>query len=435
MKKILILFLFLITFGIKAQIVTPVTSGMTGTQVRSAINGSLSNIVLMRDTLTYEKYYVNEYGAIPDDANDDQAGIQAAINAAYSVAGGVSYLGGTVIIPAGIYKISGPILLKSYINIEIDKGAKFLIASSYAGNVWYANAGLRNCYLSGGTYYCATKTPTILNLESDGTAQPILMNRFENINIIGCNYGVDFIVKSDGWINDNIFSNWQIWSMVSGIKYTQSTPGQIDGNIFNSCVFQYDGSGNCIGMDTLTGSYNQFNSIVFWDFPTPSKTMKLVATGSGRNTFLNITGITSGYAIQDSSLTENNNFFTSDNLLFLGKRDIKTAGNIYSSAETHVVSENAYINPAGFPPCGVNSLGRFLLYEKLIAIDLVGCNPQIKPGENGQLITIIASSDTYTITFHNGNGIKLKSGSTLVLGYCASATFMYSTTLGLWVQL
>lgn len=59
-------------------------------------------------------YNVKDYGAQGDDAYDNTAAIQAAIDAAYAN----NPRGGTVYIPSGVYRISNPLVPKTGVNIE-----------------------------------------------------------------------------------------------------------------------------------------------------------------------------------------------------------------------------------------------------------------------------------------------------------------------------
>ena len=65
---------------------------------------------------------VTNYGGAPNGTADCAAAISNAISAA--AAGGTTngLRGGTVEIPAGVY-LSGPLILKSYVNLQLDAGA------------------------------------------------------------------------------------------------------------------------------------------------------------------------------------------------------------------------------------------------------------------------------------------------------------------------
>lgn len=96
MKKILIIVLFLLTVVSYAQ--KDITVGMTGAQVRSAINLNFDSLYLKKSSLIN----VETYGARGDGIKDNKTAIQNAINAAIVLKTGI-------LIPSGDYKISGQI--------------------------------------------------------------------------------------------------------------------------------------------------------------------------------------------------------------------------------------------------------------------------------------------------------------------------------------
>jgi hypothetical protein len=63
----------------------------------------------------------------------------------------------------------------------------------------------------------------------------------------------------------------------------------------------------------------------------------------------------------------------------------------------------------------------------------ISSNPQIIDGTNGQIITIVGSSDTNTLTLDDADGLSLS--AQCVLGIGDSITLMYSSALDLWVEI
>ena len=77
-------------------------------------------------------------------------------------------------------------------------------------------------------------------------------------------------------------------------------------------------------------------------------------------------------------------------------------------------------------------LDRFILYTEAAVTD-ISSNPQIANGLTGQIITIIGSSDSNTLTLDDGAGLQL-SGQ-CVLGASDSITLLYEGTIGDWIEL
>ena len=77
-------------------------------------------------------------------------------------------------------------------------------------------------------------------------------------------------------------------------------------------------------------------------------------------------------------------------------------------------------------------LHRFMYYSEAAATDISN-DPQIANGTTGQIITIIGSSDSNTLTLDDGAGLQL-SGQ-CVLGASDSITLLYEGTIGDWIEL
>src|SRR5215469_6222471 len=94
---------------------------------------------------------VTNYGAVGDGVTTNTAAIQSTINAA--AAGGATngLSGGTVEIPAGVY-LSGPLTMKSSVNLQIDAGAtlQMLPYGSFPATSDFISASkLQNIEISG----------------------------------------------------------------------------------------------------------------------------------------------------------------------------------------------------------------------------------------------------------------------------------------------
>ena len=100
---------------------------------------------------TNNVFNVTNYGAVGDGASTNTAAIQSAINAATVASGG-----GTVEIPPGIF-LSGPLTMKSSVNLQIDSGAilRMLPLEAYPGSTntgttFISGSSLHDIEISGG---------------------------------------------------------------------------------------------------------------------------------------------------------------------------------------------------------------------------------------------------------------------------------------------
>ena len=77
-------------------------------------------------------------------------------------------------------------------------------------------------------------------------------------------------------------------------------------------------------------------------------------------------------------------------------------------------------------------LSRFMYYSEAAATD-ISSDPQIANGTSGQIITIIGSSDTNTLTLDDSAGLRLT--GQMVIGIGDNITLMYEGTIGDWVEI
>jgi len=77
-------------------------------------------------------------------------------------------------------------------------------------------------------------------------------------------------------------------------------------------------------------------------------------------------------------------------------------------------------------------LKRYIYYSEAAATDITS-NPQIVNGTAGQIITIIGSSDTNTLTLDDGDGLRLS--AQCVLGAGDTITLYYDGTLADWIEI
>lgn len=77
-------------------------------------------------------------------------------------------------------------------------------------------------------------------------------------------------------------------------------------------------------------------------------------------------------------------------------------------------------------------LSRFMYFNTASAIDITA-DPQIANGTSGQLITIVGSSDTNTLTLDDSAGLRLT--GQMVLGIGDNITLFYEGTIGDWIEI
>jgi len=67
------------------------------------------------------------------------------------------------------------------------------------------------------------------------------------------------------------------------------------------------------------------------------------------------------------------------------------------------------------------------------AVDVIA-NPQIVAGSSGTILTLRGTSDTNTVTLHNGDGLDLMDGASIILQNGKKITLAYSTATSTWVE-
>lgn len=106
------------------------------------------------------------------------------------------------------------------------------------------------------------------------------------------------------------------------------------------------------------------------------------------------------------------------------------------------IGDNGGMSFASVAQTGITAAGgitapmesRILYYNTASAIDITA-NPQFVDGNDGQIITIVGSSDVNTLTLDDGNGLQLAGGVQFIVGVGDTITLMYITTLDLWVEI
>jgi hypothetical protein len=77
--------------------------------------------------------------------------------------------------------------------------------------------------------------------------------------------------------------------------------------------------------------------------------------------------------------------------------------------------------------------GRITYYNGSSAID-ISADPQIADGTDGQIMTIIGSSDANTLKLDDGTGLQLAGGASITIGSGDKITLIYIAALDLWIE-
>lgn len=189
---------------------TPAGTGAVATNVQAKLRETVS---------------VKDFGACGDGVTDDTAAIQAAIDSL------ASSRGGTVYVPAGVYKISSTIEMKSYVRMIGEYGE-----TAYGGDTadagtelsWFGSSSdvmisffnarmftFKGFVLEGNS----NSDLTGILLDSDNTPSGS-QNEFLEFSIRDCKIGVQWGtsgIAGGSYANDGTrFSGFTIWSSVSG---------------------------------------------------------------------------------------------------------------------------------------------------------------------------------------------------------------------------
>ena len=104
---------------------SPVVSDSIGTDAVDAAPWSMADEIASQIRLpdiSTSRFDITDFGAVPDDGQDDRPAILAAIAAASGSGGG------RVILPAGHWYSAGPIVLQSHVDLHVSSGATLLFS-------------------------------------------------------------------------------------------------------------------------------------------------------------------------------------------------------------------------------------------------------------------------------------------------------------------
>lgn len=368
-------------------------------------------------------FNILDYGAHPGDGVEDATAIQKAINLAYakSADGGWTSMGGVVVIPPGVWDITKPDTLKSFIDIEISKGALFMFPASYSGKMWVVNGTvLENMSISGGNYLAsdAAQTWTLLDLNSTSTTNKIVFCKFSDMTAIYPKYGINLNVLSDGWINANTFRDFVFLDPLSAIRTRASEESSgLDQNRFQNIDIQYHATTE-YAIDSLTGSQNQFTDVFTYD-----------ATGINMDAYITAdagyTNFIGGNIHAD--LVKDDGLYTRSLTSMWNKQRIDTLQVNYKYI-TPYTTLSSVVAGTGIT---VDMLSPFMLYTQGSAVDITA-DPQIAPGYSGETISIQGRSNANTLTLDDGTGLSLS--SQCVLGLFDVITLRFDYYSYVWVE-
>jgi len=286
----------------------------TGNPLRTAmdkVNDNFNELYRTNVDPSSGVFHILDYGIVSGYNNNAQITIQQAIDDAYAFGNSAWGMGGTVIIPPGLWHLTGPIALKDFVNVQCHKNAYFLVKTANTERVWCVSSGtLRTAQVSGGYYKGDTSNYICVDLHSVDTNSFISGCTFSNMYITNASAGIRLKTSVGGWMNNNKFENIIIDNPVVAIDISTSdlAGGRgVNGNFFTNVSVQCGPTIQCV-VDNITGWGNQFINFGIWDFEeeadySTDKTFRFVS-GSKHN-------IVIGYGLDASSLYNDGN----DNLI------------------------------------------------------------------------------------------------------------------------
>jgi hypothetical protein len=166
--------------------------------------------------------------------------------------------------------------------------------------------------------------------------------------------------------------------------------------------------------------HNQFISVQCIDFSSPKIVISTSVDVTESNYFSGCFGFSADVItdLGDGNLIINGGEIASA---------FHTKGNIVNTPKStgNVIASTGITTPM---------LSRVMYYNGDSPIDITATT-QISPGENGQTITIIGSSDTNTLKIDHNNGVWLGGGTSFTIGQGDVLELIYSTAVGVWLEI
>ena len=372
----------------------------------------------------FGEYNIRDYGATEGGTVEDQTAIQAAIDASVAWYSPEIGLTGTVRIPAGAWYITAPIVLKTYSNVVIDYGAVFKVPVDYEDCVFTCSDIYAYASLTGGFFRLNKTTSFFKKVIPNGGY--MAFNRFQNINVYEQNIMFDISREGSGWGGANIFGNFQVFRAKAFIK---SGGGSISGCLFSNILFQTWTDETYAVIDTLDGEFNQFTNLMVYDFDVAVDTAWVYRISGDNNM------IFGGNLIHENNQDNGNQNTVWSNRasvaeVSFGNNNVKTNEGFIGTQEVFTpYNFNSVTNESGI---NEYMLHRVMYFSYAGDIDFTA-NPQIIDGQDGQICTIIGSSDSNTLTLDDGDGLALS--AQWISGLGDSITLIYIEALDLWVEI
>lgn len=246
---------------------------------------------------------VKDFGALGNNTGNDATAIQAAIDSLPTTG---SFVGGTVYLPVGIYRLTSPITLKSYVRLVGDgqRATRISVASGTGLFTWTATlskVNIENLYLSGASGHLFAPTgdfgihsTTVQNctiVQSD-TASSIMhyvgSSDYDNVHFLTCDLqrasgatvpGFN-IINSGGAANENRWENcWAHSNGSSSAPFFKIESTSADNYAYNNVFRQITGEQNLGGLIHL---FNAFGSVIdsVTDYDATTYTADLFKIGS-----------------------------------------------------------------------------------------------------------------------------------------------------------
>jgi len=334
--------------------------------------------------------------------------------------------GAVIQVRNGHYNLTDSILLKSYLTYDFIAKARVCARDDYAGPIFYkpVATALRGCTVRGGYFYSKIgegRDWNFCNLRSSSSDYPATKNRFLNIEMYYLKNAFEWVTTGSGWINANIVDDIICWSPAIFLRAQNTSSNEISYNIVTNILVQSNTwtthALNLIGKTI----FNQFVNVQCIDFVYPMLAISTTADVSELNYFSGCFG----YGGEEISDLGDHNFIINGGDIV---SSLHTQGNVVHKPKStgNVVAET-----------GITAamLSRIMIYNGDSAIDITA-DLQIPAGLNGQVITIIGSSNTNTLKLDDDDADgKLDLNATITLGDHDSITLLYIGDDSTWIEI
>ena len=337
--------------------------------------------------------------------------------------------GAVIHIRDGHYNLTDSILLKSYVTYDFDSKARVCMRGNgedYEGPVFYKPVAteLRSATVKGGYFYGKigeNRGWNFCNLRSSSSDYPGVGNRFIDITMYYLETAFELVTTGSGWINANNFRDISCWSPTNFLIANNTSSNEISYNNFSDILVQANAwteYGIRLIGETI---FNQFVNVQLIDFISPMVAIETEADVSELNYFSG----SFGYGGDEISDAGDSNYIMNGGAIASA---FHTQGNVmHKPKNTGDVVAGTGITKA--------MLSRVMYYNGSSAIDITA-DPQIVDGEDGQIITIIGSSNTNTLKLDDDDVLgKIDLSATITLGQDDNITLIFIGSTSTWVEI